>query len=61
MKTGNGAKRDKLGRYYCYYSAEQLEQHLHDIGFRVEQTLPGEGLGLAGDVEPWIMITSIRH
>ncbi len=60
MKTGTGAKRDKLGRYYSYYTEESLQQHLQAAGFQIEQTTPGEGVGLAGDVEAWIMITSTR-
>ena len=59
MKTGTGAKRDKLGRYYSYYTENALVQHLQSAGFQIEQSTPGAGTGLAGDIEPWIMITSI--
>lgn len=57
MKTGTGSKRDKLGRYYTYYSEEQLCDYLHRAGFIVEKTINREGRGLAGDVEPWIVLT----
>ena len=58
MKTGQGLKRDKLGRYYSYYSEAELRSHLADAGFKVLKTELGEGLGMAGEVEPWIAITS---
>lgn len=60
MKTGNGARRDKLGRYYSYYSEQQLQQYLTDAGFTIDATVHGEAMGLAGDVEPWIILTSVR-
>ena len=58
MKIGQGAKRDKLDRYYCYYSQEELVNHLSKTGFVIENIALGEALGLAGDVEPWIALTS---
>ena len=58
MKIGQGSIRDKLDRYYCYYSEEELRNHLTDTGFVVDKTQLGEAAGLAGDVEPWIALTS---
>lgn len=57
MKTGAGSKRDKLGRYYTYYSEQELREYLKIAGFIVEKTINREGRGLAGDVEPWITLT----
>ena len=56
MKLGEGTHRDKLERYYAYYSQDSLTEHLADAGFRVEDVALGEEMGLAGDVEPWIML-----
>lgn len=59
LKTDDEAfKRDKIGRYYSYYSEEELVQHLSEAGFTTHSVTPGEGIGLAGDMEPWIVILS---
>ncbi len=59
MKIGSGSKRDKLDRLYSYYSQADLTRHLRDAGFVIDHVELGEGLGLAGDVEPWIAVTCI--
>ncbi len=56
MKLGQGSARDKLGRYYSYYSQPELKQLLTTAGFAVEDTQTGELSGLAGDLEPWIAL-----
>ena len=58
MKIGHGAVRDKYDRYYCYYSQDELVEHLSKAGFVVENVELGEALGMAGDMEPWIAVTS---
>lgn len=59
MKIGSGSVRDKLGRFYSYYSEEELCDRLTAAGFVVDNVRTGEAKGLAGDVEPWIVITSV--
>ena len=59
MKIGQGSKRDKLGRYYSYYSQTQLCSYLNSAGFIVENIELGEATGLAGEAEPWIAILSV--
>jgi len=59
MKLGEGSKRDKYGRYYAYYSQAELESHLKDAGFDLVHAQLGEALGMAGDMEPWIVLTSL--
>jgi len=59
MKIGEGSKRDKYDRYYAYYSQVELEAHLHGAGFSVEHIELGKVLGMAGDVEPWIVLTGL--
>jgi SAM-dependent methyltransferase len=58
MKIGEGSHRDELGRLYSYYSQDELCDYLVRAGFAVEEMTLGEGLGLAGLVEPWIVILS---
>ncbi len=59
MKTGIGATRDRLGRFYTYYSQADLSDCLLDAGFQVVEMETGEGRGLAGDIEPSVVITSV--
>ncbi|MBL4813079.1 MAG: class I SAM-dependent methyltransferase [Rhodobacteraceae bacterium] len=56
MKLGESAGRDRLGRYYTYYSETALAQLVADAGFTITQTDKGESTGLAGPPEPWIII-----
>ncbi len=58
MKLGEGAARDHLGRYYCYYSQDSLRSLLTAAGFVVIDTQFGQGPGLAGTVDPWILFLS---
>lgn len=60
MKTGSGDHRDKLGRNYTYYPAEELKAHLLAAGLHpIDETI-GEGYGLAGTAEPWIAVLAKR-
>lgn len=56
MKLGDGSARDKLQRFYSYYSEAELRQHVETAGFNVQRTNQGADKGLAGDVEPWITL-----
>lgn len=58
MKVGQGSTRDKLDRYYSYYSNDELHIYLGEAGFIVDSVVLGEALGLAGKEEPWIVLTS---
>ena len=58
MKLGIGEKRDPLGRFYTYYSTEELAEVLTQAGFTITYQREGKELGLAGDVEPFIMVTA---
>ncbi|WP_443641409.1 class I SAM-dependent methyltransferase [Candidatus Njordibacter sp. Uisw_039] len=59
MKLGQGSRRDKYGRYYAYYSQAEFEAHLKGAGFSIEHIELGEALGMAGDMEPWIVLTGV--
>ena len=56
MKLGTGEARDALGRFYTYYSAQELRDTLEHAGFTITHTQDGEEPGLAGPVEPYTMI-----
>lgn len=58
LKTGDGEKRDKLGRFYAYYREEELEALLLQIGFTLEHKRQGVLRGMAGNIEEWIGILS---
>jgi len=57
MKTGEGMARDRLGRRYTYYSEERLTNLLSATGFDKVASLPGEGEGLAGGMESFVLMT----
>ncbi|MFV0514052.1 MAG: class I SAM-dependent methyltransferase [Jhaorihella sp.] len=58
MKLGVGEARDKIGRFYCYYSAEELESHLARAGFTVTDRTFGSGPGLDGSVSDWVSVSA---
>lgn len=60
MKTGTGSKRDKLGRFYTYYTEAELHAYLSDTGFTITKTQFGKDRGLSHEIEPWIAISSQR-
>ena len=53
MKLGEGEMRDQLGRFYSYYSLEDLIRFLELAGFTVLEQRLGEGGGLSGESTPW--------
>ncbi|HCH32876.1 MAG TPA: hypothetical protein DE045_08040 [Oceanospirillaceae bacterium] len=59
MKLGEGSKRDKYDRFYAYYSQADLESRIEAAGFSVEHVELGESLGMAGDIEPWVVLTGV--
>ena len=59
MKVGKGSSRDKLDRFYSYYTEDELRNLLNNAGFSVEHVRFGEAYGLAGDLDPWITLRSI--
>jgi|TARA_B110000003_G_scaffold134350_1_gene136324 ubiquinone/menaquinone biosynthesis C-methylase UbiE len=56
MKLGTGNKRDSIGRFYAYYTEDELTKHLEGIGLTVVRRYSGTSKGLAGDVEPWVFL-----
>ena len=56
LKTGDGEKRDALGRFYAYYTDDEITGLLEAAGFSVESRATGEEPGLDGTVAPWIIL-----
>ena len=56
LKTGTGEKRDRLGRFYAYYTDAELTGLLETAGFTVTDRRTSEGKGLDGSVAPWIVM-----
>ncbi|SFL66820.1 class I SAM-dependent methyltransferase [Shimia aestuarii] len=58
LKLGEGEARDSLGRFYAYYSEAELRKHLEKAGFSLLQAVTGEGKGLSGSIDPYILMTA---
>ena len=58
MKSGSGERRDRLDRFYAYYSQTELETLLTDAGFHTLNATFGNGTGLDGSRSDWIIITA---
>lgn len=56
VKTGTGEKRDRLGRFYAFYTDEELTGLLEDAGLTVLTRDTGAEAGLEGSIDPWIVI-----
>lgn len=60
MKLGTGTERDVLGRLYSYYTVEELFDLLKAAGFKINEQYFGEEAGLAGTIDPWIIVYCIK-
>lgn len=58
MKLGDGEARDRLGRFYTYYTADALDAHLAEAGFTVRDRSLGSGTGLDGTLSDWISVAA---
>lgn len=56
LKTGEGERRDRLGRFYAYYSRDEIEGLMRDAGFTATGRAEGANPGLDGVVAPWIVV-----
>ena len=56
LKTGEGEHRDSLGRFYAYYTEPELDGLLAAAGLTPVMRWHGEEAGLAGTVDPWIIL-----
>jgi cyclopropane fatty-acyl-phospholipid synthase-like methyltransferase len=58
LKTGEGEKRDRIGRFYTYYSREELDGLLINAGFTLLNHEIGSSAGLDGSVADWISVAT---
>ena len=58
MKLGESEGRDELGRFYAYYSEEELRGKLETAGFTVLGSRRGEDKGLAGTAQKFVVLTA---
>ena len=56
MKLGKGQGRDSLGRFYAYYSEDELLRIVKKSGFNEKMRFYGKGKGLVGNPETWIVL-----
>lgn len=60
MKTGTGEGRDHLGRYYTFVTVAELVALVTAAGFADVTTFEGEGRGLAGTLDPFVLLSARR-
>lgn len=58
VKTGQGAKRDPLGRLYTYFTEDELRRLLADAGFSISDRHEGCDKGLDGRDAEWVALTA---
>lgn len=58
LKTGTGAKRDALGRFYTYYEEDELLGLLRDAGLTPGKIRRGDTKGLDGEVAGWLSVAA---
>jgi len=56
MKTGAGEARDRFGRFYSFFSRDELAGLLADAGFTVIAEAAGAERGLAGTLDPFVIL-----
>jgi len=57
-KLGEGEQRDHLGRFYSYYTEDELTVLLEEAGFSVVRKRTGSAVGLAGSDDTFVILTS---
>jgi hypothetical protein len=56
MKTGTGEARDRIDRFYTFVGRAELAGLLEAAGFTVIEVEEGEERGLAGTLDPYILM-----
>ena len=61
MKTGDGTKRDVMDRLYTFVTVPELQGLLEDAGFAVTQTKEGAERGMAGTIDPFVIMQGCKN
>lgn len=61
LKTGTGERRDALGRFYAFYTDAEITGLLAEAGFSVLTRAIGAEAGLAGSVDPFLILKARKH
>ncbi|MEM1236039.1 MAG: class I SAM-dependent methyltransferase [Pseudomonadota bacterium] len=61
MKTGTGEERDSIGRFYSYFTREEMVAEMEANGLNPVWEQTGEEPGLAGTIAPFILIRATKH
>ncbi len=61
MKTGTGSDRDRIARLYTYVTVAELDGLLTDAGFTVIATREGAERGMAGTIDPFVIMQARKH
>jgi len=56
VKTGTGTQRDALGRFYTFYTEDELRTLLADAGLAAGASWTGRDVGLAGQADDWLVV-----
>ena len=56
MKLGEAEARDRIGRRYTYYTADELRSRLSAAGMTVVEEHFGRGEGLDGTMSDWVSL-----
>ncbi|MEM9716866.1 MAG: class I SAM-dependent methyltransferase [Pseudomonadota bacterium] len=56
MKLGSDAHRDGLGRFYTYYTRDELTGLLDQAGFTILSEREDKTKGMAGQIDPFIIL-----
>lgn len=56
LKQGTGEERDAIGRFYSYYMPDELRDILTDAGFTVVWETEGREVGMAGSMDPFVLM-----
>ena len=60
MKTGAGTQRDAMDRLYTFVTVPELQGLLEDAGFRVTHTHEGAERGMAGTLDPFVIMRGLK-
>ncbi|WP_420861458.1 class I SAM-dependent methyltransferase [Algirhabdus cladophorae] len=60
LKLGEDAGRDKIGRFYTYYTEPELEALLDAAGFKITHSRTDAAAGMAGTVDPFIILHAVK-